>query len=90
MESTAPSAGAVPNSPARTLSSIMLVTLTIAGAMSLRLAASDGSAVSCGTSARSRIPGRSASWPASQPSGSCDSSRRKTLSIGSQFGLNFG
>ena len=82
--------GARPSSPARTLSSIMLATLTIAGAISLRLAASDGSATSCGTSARSRMPGRSASSPPSQPSGSCDSSRSKWRSTGSHLRVNLG
>ena len=46
--STASSGGARPSSPARTLSSIMPVTPTIAGAMSRRHAASEGSATSGG------------------------------------------
>ena len=50
MLSAASSAGAGASSPARTLSSIMLATATMAGAISLRLAASAGSAVSGGTS----------------------------------------
>jgi EmrB/QacA subfamily drug resistance transporter len=90
MESFASASGARPSSPARTLSSIILATPTITGAISLRLAASDGSATSCGTSARSRMPGRSASWPPSQPSGSCDSSRSKWRESGSHLRVKRG
>jgi MFS family permease len=82
-------AGARPSSPARTLSSMIRATPTIVGAMSLRLAASDGPATSCGTSARSSIAGRSASSPASQPNGSADSSLRNARGWGFQP-LNFG
>ncbi len=89
MLSTASSAGGRPSSPARTLSSIMLVTPTIAGAISRSDAASEGSATSGGTPARSSTAGRSASCPASQPSGSDDSSRRNSRLVGSQP-LNFG
>ena len=89
MLSTASSAGGRPSSPARTLSSIMLVTPTMAGAMSRSEAASEGSATSGGTPARSSTAGRSASCAASQPSGSDDSSRRNCRAVGSQP-LNFG
>ena len=73
----------------RTLSSIMAVTPTMAGAMSRSDAASEGSATSGGTPARSSTAGRSASCAASQPSGSDDSSRRNSRFVGSQP-LNFG
>ena len=89
MLSTASSAGGRPSSPARTLSSIMPVTPTMAGAISRSVAASQGSAVSGGTPARSSIAGRSASCPASQPSGSADSSLRNSAGVGSQP-VNFG
>lgn len=82
MLSSGASSGRRPSSPDWTFLSIMSAVAAMVGANSRRLSASDGSAVSAGKPARSRIAGRSDSSFSSHPTGSLDRARSNLRGVG--------